>query len=43
MAQMQAQNAYMAKTEQEKDSRKAAVDSLLQRGDIRTGKTYKTY
>lgn len=43
MAQMQSQNAYIAKTEQEKDTKKAAVDSLLQRGDIRTGKTYKTY
>lgn len=43
MAQMQAQNAYMAKQEQEKDTTKAAVDSLLQRGDIRTGKTYKSY
>jgi len=43
LAQMQAQNAYMAKNEQEKDTTKAAVESLLNRNDIRDGKNYKGY
>ena len=43
MAQLQSQNAYMAKTEQEKDTTRASVETMLKRGSVKTGTTYKRY
>lgn len=43
MAQLQSQNAYMAKTEQEKDTTRASVETMLKRGSVKTGTTYKKY
>lgn len=43
MAQVQSQAAYMAKTEQEKDTTRASVETMLKRGSVKTDKTYKTY
>ena len=41
MAQLQAQTAYIAKTEQEKDTKQAAIDDLMFRGKLKDGKKYK--
>lgn len=43
MAQMQSQNAYMAKQEQERDSENASVDSMLSRQKQEASRTYKSY
>ena len=43
MAQMQAQNAYMAKEEQEKDTVRASAETMLKRDSVKSGATYKKY
>ncbi len=43
MAQMQAQNAYMAKEEQEKDTVRASAETMLKRSSVKSGATYKKY
>jgi len=43
MAQLQSQNAYMAKTEQEKDTVRASVETMLKRGSVKPERTYKKY
>lgn len=43
MAQMQAQNAYMAKQEQERDSENASLDSMLGRQKLEGNRSYNNY
>lgn len=43
MAQMQAQNSYIAKTEQEKDTENASVERMLRKESIEGRRTYNSY
>lgn len=43
LAQMQAQNAYMAKETQEKDSQKAAFEAMMPKTKLEGSRTYKSF
>ena len=43
MAQMQAQNAYMAGQQQQKDNVKAAEENFYKYSDPRSGKSYSEF